>query len=130
MQMTATSTPGHTFTHLSYPLRDASPEAADGGVRPSVGVFSGGSLHFGATGRPDLLGEEHTHDLARQQHASAHKLADLLPQCSAGRWRLMNSGTQDVLAGLILLRVDLAAREAFVEDPHRVTDSTAIDGTR
>ena len=44
-----------------------------------VGVFSGGSLLYGATGRPDLLGEEHTDDLVRHQHASAHKLADLLP---------------------------------------------------
>ena len=79
MRMTAISTPGHTFTHLSYELSDASRETADGGEPPSVGVFSGGSLLFGATGRPDLLGEEHTHDLARHQHASAHKLADLLP---------------------------------------------------
>ena len=44
-----------------------------------VAVFSGGSLLFGATGRPDLLGEEHTHDLVRLQHASAHRLADVLP---------------------------------------------------
>ena len=42
-------------------------------------MFSGGSLLFGATGRPDLLGEEHTHALVRHQHASAHRLADLLP---------------------------------------------------
>ena len=44
--------------------------------RPAVGVFSGGSLLYGATGRPDLLGPEHTHDLVRHQHASAHRLAD------------------------------------------------------
>ena len=42
-------------------------------------MFSGGSLLFGATGRPDLLGPDHTHDLVRHQHASAHRLADLLP---------------------------------------------------
>ena len=42
-------------------------------------MFSGGSLLYGATGRPDLLGEEHTDALVRHQHASAHKLADLLP---------------------------------------------------
>ena len=70
MRLTALATPGHTFTHLSYAL-------ADGDT--SVGVFSGGSLLYGATGRPDLLGVEHTHDLVRHQHASAHKLADLLP---------------------------------------------------
>jgi len=80
MRVTALSTPGHTFTHLSYALSDASPDATGGGgVETSVGVFSGGSLLFGATGRPDLLGEEHTRALARQQHASAHRLADLLP---------------------------------------------------
>lgn len=84
MRVTAIATPGHTFTHLSYALSDASPQdgATDrrsAGVDASVGVFSGGSLLFGATGRPDLLGEEHTDALARQQHASAHRLADLLP---------------------------------------------------
>jgi len=79
MRVTAISTPGHTFTHVSYALSDASPDGADAGVDSSVGVFSGGSLLFGATGRPDLLGEEHTDALARQQHASAHKLAELLP---------------------------------------------------
>ena len=70
MRVTALATPGHTFTHLSYGLHD--------GDRP-VGVFSGGSLLFGATGRPDLLGPEHTHELVRHQHASAHRLAAVLP---------------------------------------------------
>lgn len=73
MRMTALSTPGHTFTHLSYALTDT--QADDG----SIGVFSGGSLLYGASGRPDLLGEEHTDVLVRQQHASARKLAELLP---------------------------------------------------
>lgn len=72
MRVTAIATPGHTFTHLSYALADVSNGTA-------VGVFSGGSLLYGATGRPDLLGAEHTHDLVRHQHASAHRLADLLP---------------------------------------------------
>ncbi|MEP7090028.1 MAG: MBL fold metallo-hydrolase [Nocardioidaceae bacterium] len=74
MRVTALATPGHTFTHLSYALTDAG-----AGLDQSVGVFSGGSLLFGATGRPDLLGPDHTHDLVRHQHASAHRLADLLP---------------------------------------------------
>ena len=72
MRVTALATPGHTFTHLSYSLADA----ARG---QQVAVFSGGSLLYGATGRPDLLGPEHTHDLVRHQHASAQKLAELLP---------------------------------------------------
>jgi hydroxyacylglutathione hydrolase len=74
MRVTALATPGHTYTHLSYALTDGADELAE-----SVAVFSGGSLLYGATGRPDLLGEEHTHDLVRHQHASAHRLADLLP---------------------------------------------------
>ncbi len=72
MRVTALATPGHTFTHLSYALHDT----ASG---TDTGIFSGGSLLFGATGRPDLLGEEHTDTLVRHQHASAHRLADLLP---------------------------------------------------
>lgn len=74
MRLTVLATPGHTFTHLSYALHDT---AAGGGS--DVGVFSGGSLLFGATGRPDLLGDEHSDTLARHQHASAHRLAALLP---------------------------------------------------
>ncbi|WP_374456308.1 rhodanese-like domain-containing protein [Nocardioides sp.] len=72
MRVTALATPGHTFTHLSYALTDAT-------RGEQVAVFSGGSLLYGATGRPDLLGPEHTHDLVRHQHASAHRLAELLP---------------------------------------------------
>ncbi|MFG2109639.1 MBL fold metallo-hydrolase [Micromonospora chersina] len=68
------ATPGHTFHHLSYVLE----EATDGGWRPT-GVFTGGSLLFGTTGRTDLLGEQHAHELAHRQHASARRLADLLP---------------------------------------------------
>jgi rhodanese-related sulfurtransferase len=48
-----------------------------------VGVFSGGSLLFGATGRTDLLGPELTHRLARDQYASAHRLASELPADAA-----------------------------------------------
>ncbi|MCX9193356.1 MBL fold metallo-hydrolase [Carbonactinospora thermoautotrophica] len=64
------ATPGHTFHHVSYVLH--SPDGP-------VGVFTGGSLLFGTTGRPDLLGKEHAETLARAQYASARRLADLLP---------------------------------------------------
>lgn len=70
MQVRAVATPGHTYHHLSYVL-----EGTDG----PVGVFTGGSLLFGTTGRTDLLGQEHSEELARYQHASAHKLASILP---------------------------------------------------
>jgi glyoxylase-like metal-dependent hydrolase (beta-lactamase superfamily II)/rhodanese-related sulfurtransferase len=78
IRLTALATPGHTFTHLAYALTDG-----DAGLDQAVAVFTGGSLLFGATGRPDLLGAEHTEDLARHQHASAHRLADLLPDSAA-----------------------------------------------
>jgi len=82
MRVTAIATPGHTYTHLSYALTDARDEGgAD--LEASVAVFSGGSLLYGATGRPDLLGTEHTHDLVRHQHASAHRLAEVLPDAAA-----------------------------------------------
>jgi glyoxylase-like metal-dependent hydrolase (beta-lactamase superfamily II)/rhodanese-related sulfurtransferase len=68
MTVRAIHTPGHTFTHLSYAVE------ADG--RP-LGVFTGGSLLYGATGRPDLLGPEHTEELTRLQHGSARRLAEL-----------------------------------------------------
>lgn len=76
MRLTALATPGHTYTHLSYALSDA----ADGPeVGAALAVFTGGSLLFDSTGRPDLLGPDHTEDLGRLQHASAHRLAALLP---------------------------------------------------
>ena len=76
MLVTALATPGHTFTHLSYALTDAA-------TGTSVGVFTGGSLLFGATGRPDLLGAEHAETLAHHQHHSAHHLVDSLPDEAA-----------------------------------------------
>ncbi|KQZ88438.1 MBL fold metallo-hydrolase [Phycicoccus sp. Root563] len=77
MRVRAIATPGHTYTHLSYAL-EAAPAAGE--AFEPVGVFTGGSLLFGATGRPDLLGQDHTHDLVHHQFASAHRLADELPE--------------------------------------------------
>ena len=68
------ATPGHTFTHLSYALET--------GGRPTA-VFTGGSLLFGSTGRPDLLGAAHATELAHAQYASAHRLAASLPDEAA-----------------------------------------------
>ena len=44
-----------------------------------AGVFTGGSLLYGSTGRPDLLGPENTAALAHAQYASARRLARELP---------------------------------------------------
>jgi hydroxyacylglutathione hydrolase len=71
MRMRVLSTPGHTFTHLSYVL--------EGPGQPPA-VFTGGSLLYGSTGRPDLLGAAHATELARAQYASAHRLAAGLPE--------------------------------------------------
>lgn len=70
MSVTVLATPGHTFTHLSYAL---------GGDEGTIGVFSGGSLTFGSTGRPDLLGEENTDALVHHQYDSVQRLASELP---------------------------------------------------
>jgi len=64
------ATPGHTYAHLSYSVESEGEH---------VGVFSGGSLLHGSTGRPDLLGPDHTHALVHHQYASAHRLAAELP---------------------------------------------------
>ena len=64
-------TPGHTHHHVSYVLADA-----DGTVQA---VFTGGSLLFGATGRTDLVGPEHTDTLTHAQFHSVRRLAEELP---------------------------------------------------
>lgn len=71
MNIRVVATPGHTFHHLSYALESQS---------GTEGVFTGGSLLFGTTGRTDLVGTEHTETLARHQHTSARRLADMLPE--------------------------------------------------
>jgi glyoxylase-like metal-dependent hydrolase (beta-lactamase superfamily II)/rhodanese-related sulfurtransferase len=68
LRLRVLATPGHTFHHLSYVL-----DGPDG----VQGVFTGGSLLYGTTGRTDLLGEEHAEPLARAQHASAATLSEL-----------------------------------------------------
>ena len=65
------ASPGHTFTHLSYVLEAAGYAHA---------VFTGGSLLYGSTGRPDLLGAAHTDQLAHAQYASVHRIVAELPE--------------------------------------------------
>lgn len=74
LQVRVLATPGHTFNHLAYVVE------ADGEVQ---GVFSGGSLLYGSTGRPDLLGSTHAETLARAQYRSAHRLAEELPPATS-----------------------------------------------
>ncbi|MGW1717475.1 MBL fold metallo-hydrolase [Streptomyces sp. NPDC002156] len=70
----ALATPGHTPHHTAYVLEEA-------GL--AVAVFTGGSLLIGTVGRPDLVEPRLTGELARAQHASAHRLAAELPDETA-----------------------------------------------
>src|SRR5947199_3618526 len=59
--VTVRHTPGHTPEHLSYVLSETQ--------RPESpwGVLTGDSLFVSSAGRPDLLGDKHTKQLAEQQ---------------------------------------------------------------
>ncbi|MEU9398809.1 MBL fold metallo-hydrolase [Streptomyces sp. NPDC048242] len=66
----ALATPGHTPHHTAYALEENG---------APVAVFTGGSLLTGTVGRPDLVEPRLTEGLARAQYASAHRLAEELP---------------------------------------------------
>ncbi|MFG2658146.1 rhodanese-like domain-containing protein [Streptomyces sp. NPDC048425] len=70
LSVRALATPGHTPHHTAYVLEDAG---------TPVAAFTGGSLLMGTVGRPDLVEPRLTENLARAQHASAHRLAAELP---------------------------------------------------
>ncbi len=68
LTITALHTPGHTPEHTSYLLHlHGQP----------VALFSGGSLLVGSAGRSDLLGPDHTVELARSQFRSVTELSKL-----------------------------------------------------
>jgi hydroxyacylglutathione hydrolase len=67
----AIPTPGHTPEHLAYAVEVA------GGIEA---VFTGGSLILGGAARTDLLGADHTDELARAQFRSVRRLATLPDQ--------------------------------------------------
>ncbi|MGY2085216.1 MBL fold metallo-hydrolase [Blastococcus sp. SYSU DS0539] len=71
MRLRVLHTPGHTHHHVSYVLADA-----DGTVQA---VFTGGSMLYGATGRTDLVGPEHTDELTHAQYHSVRRLVAELP---------------------------------------------------
>ncbi|MFD9813745.1 rhodanese-like domain-containing protein [Streptomyces sp. NPDC059080] len=74
LALRALATPGHTPHHTSYVLEENGKDIA---------VFTGGSLLIGTVGRPDLVEPRLTAELARAQHASAHRLAAELPDETA-----------------------------------------------
>ena len=71
MRFRVLHTPGHTLHHVSYVLTDEAGQVQS--------VFTGGSMLFGATGRTDLVGPEHTDELTRAQYHSVRRLAAELP---------------------------------------------------
>ena len=71
MRLRAIATPGHTHHHLSYALA-----GGDGRV---VGVFTGGSMLYGATGRTDLVSPDDTVELTHAQYRSVRRLVGELP---------------------------------------------------
>jgi glyoxylase-like metal-dependent hydrolase (beta-lactamase superfamily II)/rhodanese-related sulfurtransferase len=70
----AVHTPGHTPHHVSYVAVDGDEPAA---------VFTGGSLLYGTVGRTDLVSEEATEGLTRDQFRSARRLSEELPGSTA-----------------------------------------------
>ncbi|MEV0010994.1 MBL fold metallo-hydrolase [Streptomyces sp. NPDC047973] len=74
LSLAAVATPGHTPHHTAYVLREAG---------HPVAAFTGGSLLIGTVGRPDLVEPRLTERLARDQHASARRLAEALPDETA-----------------------------------------------
>ena len=66
------ATPGHTPEHISF-------AAYEGDSATPGALFSGGSLIVGGTGRPDLLGHEHTIPLAHDLYHTLHERLSSLP---------------------------------------------------
>ncbi|MEU2717061.1 MBL fold metallo-hydrolase [Streptomyces sp. NPDC007205] len=110
LALRALATPGHTPHHTAYALEQHGTVLA---------VFTGGSLLIGTVGRPDLVEPRLTEDLARAQHASAHRLAAELPDtatvlpthgfgsfCSAGQ----SAGSETTIGK------ERASNEALTQD--------------
>ena len=68
--VTVLATPGHTPHHVAYSVERSG--ASD--VHPGV-IFTGGSMLYGAVGRPDLVSPELTESLAHDQWHSVRRLA-------------------------------------------------------
>ncbi|MDM7488866.1 MBL fold metallo-hydrolase [Rhodococcus sp. CSLK01-03] len=61
-------TPGHTHHHVSYVLLDE--------TGATHGIFTGGSMLYGSTGRTDLVGPQYTEELTHAQFHSVRRIAD------------------------------------------------------
>lgn len=74
IRLQALHTPGHTPEHLSFVLFDTERNASE-----PVAIFSGDFLFVGSLGRPDLLGDEASKDLAHKLYDSLHNRIATLP---------------------------------------------------
>lgn len=72
LRIQARHTPGHTPEHLSY-------LAFEGDDESPFAVFSGDTLFVDSVGRPDLLGEDETRELAAQLYESIYSFYADLP---------------------------------------------------
>lgn len=70
LEVRVIATPGHTPHHVAFDVHR--------GDHPGA-VFTGGSMLYGAVGRPDLVHPELTSDLAHDQWHSVQRLAGALP---------------------------------------------------
>jgi hydroxyacylglutathione hydrolase len=73
LRLEAVHTPGHTPEHLSFLLFDPS------SAHEPTALFSGDFLFVGSLGRPDLLGDDAKHALARDLYRSIHDRIAHLP---------------------------------------------------
>ncbi|MFD4599424.1 rhodanese-like domain-containing protein [Streptomyces sp. NPDC058464] len=110
LALRALATPGHTPHHTSYVLEETG---------RAVAVFTGGSLLIGTVGRPDLVEPRLTGELARAQHASAHRLAAELPDGTAvlpthGFGSFCSAG--DASGSATTIGRERAVNEALVKD--------------
>jgi len=71
LRLKALATPGHTPEHIAFLLLDPKH------VPEPIALFSGDALFVGEVGRPDLLGEAQTLDLARQLYRTVQRLKEL-----------------------------------------------------
>lgn len=74
VRLEAWHTPGHTPEHLTWVVFDEHRDAA----MPCL-ALTGDFLFVGSLGRPDLLGEHHTQQLAHQLYQSVFKILPSLP---------------------------------------------------
>ncbi|MDQ8181063.1 MBL fold metallo-hydrolase [Pelagicoccus sp. SDUM812005] len=72
MRIQVRHTPGHTPEHVSFLVFEGDDESP-------FAVFSGDTLFVDSVGRPDLLGEDETEELAEQLYQSIHGFYKELP---------------------------------------------------